>query len=184
MCGQPRFSEESISYRVIKNLNEEVEIRVDEENEKNFSKLKFRKLRFCPTYFVTGQIFRQVFKGSDFLLLTGQYGVGKTYSFILYTLLSEIIFRYRYKYHPNKLMTELPSGILSEIPKAFYWSVVKKSEYHDPIIFNNLIKRHFYELKNTDYSENILDTIAEKSIGTLLVDHFEIRTILLMDQIS
>jgi hypothetical protein len=56
----------------------------------------FKKLTFCPTYVITGQIFRKILEPERFQFLTGQYGVGKTYSFILYTLLSEMIFRYRH----------------------------------------------------------------------------------------
>ena len=88
MCSQPRFKEDLLSYKQIRQLNEEVEIKVDEINEKDYLDYKFRKLQFCPTYFVTGQVFRQIFQLSEYRFLTGQYGAGKTYSFILYTLLS------------------------------------------------------------------------------------------------
>ena len=61
MCNQKRFKEDLLEYVEIKEINEEVEIRVDETNEKDYLKYKFRKLQFCPTYIVTGQVFRQIF---------------------------------------------------------------------------------------------------------------------------
>jgi hypothetical protein len=123
-------------------MNEDPEIYVDEDNlDKG---LIYRKLQFCPTYFVTGQIFRKIFRLKEVRFLTGQYGVGKTYSFILYNVLSEIIFRYRHKYFPNQKLPDLNSGIFSQIPKVFYWCVNKHQLYHDSTELNKIINRQFY----------------------------------------
>jgi hypothetical protein len=113
-------------------------------SEEEISSLEFRKLKFCPTYLITGQIFRQIFSSTDYQLLKGPSGVGKTYSLILYTLLSEIIFRYRHNY--CKRMTDLPIEINSELPKAFYWFADMNSEIYSESALNSLIKRRFYEL--------------------------------------
>ena len=70
------------------------------------------------------------------------------------------------------------------MPKAFYWGVNKGYDYHDRIIVNKLIKRQFYELENTDYSGDNLNAKTFRKIEYLLMKHFSIRTVLLMDQIS
>ena len=86
------------------------------------SDIKFRKLSFVPTYIITGQIFRSIFEESNSNLLTGQYGVGKTYSFVLYKLLSEMIFRYRHQERCSG-NHDLPEEINFKIPKAVYLSM-------------------------------------------------------------
>ncbi len=107
--------------------------------------------------------------------------MGKTYSFILYTLLSEIIFRYRHKYYPHEGILNLDSGIFDEIPKAFYWCVDKHLDFHKPTKLNRVINRHFYELKGKkEYNQDIMR--ANKSIAKILLN-YDIKTILLMDQV-
>jgi hypothetical protein len=73
-----------------------MEMNLDSMSKDEIEQSYFRKLRFCPTYVVTGQIFRAIKESPNFLLLTGQYWVGKTYSFILYRLISEIIYNYKH----------------------------------------------------------------------------------------
>ncbi len=60
MCSSTKFKDEPCkTYAELKDLNEEVEIQVDDKDED--LDLKFRKLKFCPTYFITGQIFQRIF---------------------------------------------------------------------------------------------------------------------------
>jgi S-adenosylhomocysteine hydrolase len=56
-------------------------------------------------------------------MVTGQYGVGKSWSFLLYFLLVDKIFRYRHKYCKN--INDLPKEIDRTIPKIVYYSMDK-----------------------------------------------------------
>jgi hypothetical protein len=83
---------------------------------------EYKKLKFCPTYMTTGQVFRSLMFGQNTLLVTGHYGIGKTYSFVLYRLLSDIIFRYKHNYTKDPVKPESESEIDFELPKVVYWS--------------------------------------------------------------
>jgi hypothetical protein len=52
----------------------------------------YKKIAFCPTYLITREIFKKIIIEKNYCLLTGVSGVGKTYSFILYKILSEMVF--------------------------------------------------------------------------------------------
>lgn len=111
-------------------------------------------MKFCPTYMVTGQVFRSIYDGSsNFQLLKGRYQIGKTYSMRLYVLLSEMIFRYRHKY--CKKMQDLPEGINRNLPKAFYWASNSLSYHPSPAkIIEKLIEDNLYELKSFGIDES------------------------------
>lgn len=78
-------------------------------------------------------------------------------------------------------MRQWELSTLYNIPKSFYWCINKDTNYHEPIELNKLLKRQFYELRGIpEFSGNF----KEFSIGKLIQKHFEIKTVLLMDQIS
>jgi hypothetical protein len=50
---------------------------------------------FIPTRFVTGNIFKEVYKRGRAVLLEGQYGISKTFSFVLFQQLSNYTVDYK-----------------------------------------------------------------------------------------
>jgi hypothetical protein len=125
MCSQKGFQGPMISYQEIKSLNEEVEVNAEEMEEEDLRELKFRKLKFCPTYLITGQIFNSILcqKNLDYLHV-GPQGSGKSHSLLLYVLLSEIIFRYRHKYFKGEIdNTNFSEDMNFNITKVIYWSM-------------------------------------------------------------
>jgi hypothetical protein len=81
---------------------------------------------FCPTYLVTKPVFNFINSDNQYLMVTGQYGVGKSWAFFLYFLLNDIIYRYRHKY--CKDIKDLPEEIDNTIPKTIYYSL---SDLHE-----------------------------------------------------
>lgn len=82
--------------------------------------VKYKKITFCPTYFTTSQVFRRILSSKKYLVLTGHFGIGKTYSFILYRVLSDMIYQYKHKYNLN--WPNYPPEIDFELPKVVYWN--------------------------------------------------------------
>ena len=50
---------------------------------------------FCPTYLVTGKLFRQISSIQGVNWIQGHLGISKTFSCILYTLLSKYVIAYK-----------------------------------------------------------------------------------------
>ncbi len=55
-------------------------------------------------------------------MYTGQFGCGKTYSLILYRMLSDLIFKYKFLYTNNTDDIRDPN-IDYKLPKVVYWSI-------------------------------------------------------------
>ena len=93
----------------------------------------------------TGQVFRSLMFGQKTLLVTGHYGIGKTYSFVLYRLLSDIIFRYKHNYSKDPVKSESESEIDFKLPKVVYWSINLQSSERQ---VEKIILKQCYELEN------------------------------------
>jgi hypothetical protein len=52
---------------------------------------------FCPTRFVTTQIFKKIRYEEANALFIGHYGISKSVSFMLYSILSNLIVEYKFK---------------------------------------------------------------------------------------
>jgi hypothetical protein len=68
------------------------EIHLETVNKNNNS--LYKKIVFCPTMLVTGQVFNEICFPKSSHIVSGQYGIGKTYAFILYKVLSDNIYSY------------------------------------------------------------------------------------------
>jgi hypothetical protein len=61
-----------------------------------------------PTYLITGNVFRNILGYNEeplkiSNLMQGQFGISKTYSFILYAQLSDMIVKYLMKYPSTQI---------------------------------------------------------------------------------
>ena len=84
--------------------------------------MEFFNLMFCPTYQVAPKIFRQLLNDrTSFYLYVGKFGIGKSWSFILFKYLSDIMYFYRHYYCKNKKNPH--DKIDWSIPKIVYYTV-------------------------------------------------------------
>ncbi len=72
---------------------------------------------FCPTRIITGEVFKYILNHRGPNWMQGHNGVSKTFSFILYVLLSNYVVYFRMKY-PND-----QDGLKMKVKKAFYWTL-------------------------------------------------------------
>lgn len=76
---------------------------------------------FCPTRMITGQVFKYILNHRGPNWMQGHNGVSKTFSFILYVLLSNYVINFRMKY-PND-----HEGLQMKVKKAVYWALDVKT---------------------------------------------------------
>ena len=66
----------------------------------NLGRNKFRKHVFNPTYLTTGFIFQRIMDCRIVNLMRGHYGISKTFSYMLFHLLSNYIIKFKIN-HPG-----------------------------------------------------------------------------------
>ncbi len=57
---------------------------------------------FCPTHLTTGFIFQQILSRVAVTLISGHLGVSKTFSFILFHLLSSYVIKFKINDYKDK----------------------------------------------------------------------------------
>ena len=76
---------------------------------------------FCPTRLVTTQMFEGIDDATSNTLFMGHYGISKSVSVILYSILSNLIVEYKFKTF-GKTKTSLGAKIYPS-PKIIYYNL-------------------------------------------------------------
>jgi hypothetical protein len=66
---------------------------------------------------VSGQVFNYILNASGPNWIQGHYGISKTFSFILYAILSNYVIDFRMKFSND------PEGSQMNVKKAVYWTL-------------------------------------------------------------
>ena len=72
-------------------------------------------IAFCPTKMITGQVFRYILESCGANWMQGHLGISKTFSFILYIILSNYVIIFRMKYPRDS------QGLKMNVKKAVYY---------------------------------------------------------------
>ncbi len=77
----------------------------------------YKKIVFCPTKMITGQVFNYILNANQSNWIYGISGISKTFSFILYILLSNYVIDFCMKFPNDHERQKM------KVKKAFYWTL-------------------------------------------------------------